>query len=196
MSVLMEMETPVFAAEGVPENTDPSGWKISIGGMAEKEMEIPLDDIKALPVSQVDCRLTSVSGWSVRAKWDGVLWRDFIKAYPPSSEATHVTFTSHGGYTTTVPLDDLDHPRVLWAWGVDGEPLEDMYGGPLRMIIPNLWGYKSCKWIVKVTYADCLEPGYWECRGYSNEGHIKPARVLDVNSKERVNISGGEVTEF
>jgi len=196
MSVLSELNAPVFAAEGAPADPDPAGWKVKIGGLVEKELILSPDDFKSLDNSTVDCRLTSVSGWSVRADWDGALWRDFIEAHPPLPAATHATFISHGGYRTTVPIATLDHPRALWAWGAGGEALEVDYGGPLRMVVPNLWGYKSCKWVVEVVFTDRMERGYWESRGYSLDGEIEAGVTLDVNTGARRPIKGGEVTEF
>jgi len=64
------------------------------------------------------------------------------------------------------------------------------------MIIPNLWGYKSCKWLGKVEMIDRVEGGYWEDRGYSRPGLIEPGVTFDINIKTRRPISGGEITEF
>jgi DMSO/TMAO reductase YedYZ molybdopterin-dependent catalytic subunit len=196
MSVLSEMDTPVFAAEGMPEAAIPDQWKMHVDGMAGTAVDVNLSELKTLPNSTVNCRLTSVSGWSVRADWNGAPWREFIKAYPPKPGASHATFRSVGGYTTTVPLSALDHPRVLLCWGVGGEPLEVEYGGPLRMVIPNLWGYKSCKWLMRVTYTDRMIAGYWESRGYTDHGRIEPGYTMDVNTRTRRPIKGGEVIDF
>jgi len=119
-----------------------------------------------------------------------------VKALPPMPQATHALFTSVGGYTTCVPLARLDHPRVLWAWAVGGEPLEADYGGPLRMVIPPLWGYKSCKWVSRLTYTDSMVPGYWETRGYTVDGEIEAGHTMDVNTKQRRKIQAGEVVDF
>lgn len=197
MSKLKELNIPIFKAEGLPRGAAAESWTVRVGGMLARPAELNFDDFRALPNSIVDCRLTSVSGWSVRAVWEGVLWRDFLKSHPPSPQATHATFVSVGGYDTTVPLDTLDHPRVLFCWGVAGEALEVEYGGPLRMVIPNLWGYKSCKWLTEVRYGDKMPPGFWEKRGYSLEGEIEPGHTTDYNNgRTRRPISGGEVTEF
>ncbi|HUT52440.1 MAG TPA: molybdopterin-dependent oxidoreductase [bacterium] len=196
MSILSGLDTPVFAAEGVPENTDAGAWRVRVDGLAQQEAELGLADIKALPNVILDARLTSVSGWSVRAQWEGTPWTEFMKRHPGRPEATHVTFVSAGGYATTAPLTELSSPRVLLCWGVGGEPLEPDYGGPLRMLIPNLWGYKSCKWVVRITYANSLVPGYWETRGYTNHGRIEPGTTMDVNTRTRRAIKGGEVTQF
>jgi DMSO/TMAO reductase YedYZ molybdopterin-dependent catalytic subunit len=64
------------------------------------------------------------------------------------------------------------------------------------MVIPNLWGYKSCKWLGKIDFIDQMEGGYWEDRGYTRSGMIEPGFTLDINTQTRKPISGGEVLDF
>ena len=138
-----------------------------------------------------------MSAWSVRADWKGVLWRDFIKTVTLLSEAGHATFSSHGSiYKTTVSLKELDHPRVLLVYSVNEEPLEWEYGGPLRMLIPHLYGYKSAKWLKKIEFTNAMHGGFWEDRGYSRSGIIEPGTTLDINTGLKRNIEGGEILDF
>ncbi len=196
MSVLTRLRLPRFTAGGMPDIGE-AEWRLSVDGLVAAPREYTMDDIRALPQSEVNARLTSVSGFSVRAQWQGVLWRDFLAGIEPQPKASHATFTSQGGrYTTTVSLADLDHPRVMLVLGVDGEPLERDYGGPLRMFIPHLWGYKSAKWLARITFGDRMLGGYWEDRGYPREAPIEPGMTLDINTGQRRPIKGGEVTEF
>jgi len=196
MSVLKEMGTPVFMAEGVP-RIDMANYTLKISGLVESEHEFGWDEIMQLPKSCLNARLTSVSGWSVRADWDGIRWKEFLKIVLPKPEATHATFIGYGGvYTTTVPLTDLAAPRVMLVYGVACEPIEAEYGGPLRMLIPNLYGYKSCKWLTWINFTDHMQGGYWEDRGYSLSGIIEPGITFDLNSKTYREIKGGEVLGF
>jgi len=196
MSLLKELKVPIFKAGGHPE-IDLRTYFLSIGGLVEEERHFSWVEILAMPKSIVNCRLTSVSGWSVRADWEGIVWSDFIKKLPVLSESDHARFTSiGGGYATVVSLKDLGEPRVLLAIGVNGEPIEPEYGGPLRMVIPNLWGYKCCKWLGRIDFTDQMEGGYWEDRGYTRSGIIEPGFTFDVNTKTRRPIKGGEVIEF
>jgi DMSO/TMAO reductase YedYZ molybdopterin-dependent catalytic subunit len=196
MSVLKDLGVPVFKAGGIPV-IDPRTYVLSVGGLLEKEYHFSWQEILGLPKSQVDCRLTSVSGWSVRAHWAGIKWNDFLKKISLLPEANHVRFTTVGeGYTTVVQLKDLENPRVLLAYEVNGEPIEVEYGGPLRMVIPNLWGYKSCKWLERIDFINDMGGGYWEDRGYTRSGIIEPGLTLDMNTKTRRHIQGGEVTDF
>ncbi|MBU1275002.1 MAG: molybdopterin-dependent oxidoreductase [Proteobacteria bacterium] len=196
MSLMSKLRMPAFSAGGRPILAE-SQWRLRVDGMAARPREYALDEIRAMPQSEVDARLTSVSGFSLRARWQGVLWRDFLAGLEPQAGASHATFTSQGGgYTTTVSLADLDHPRVMLVLGVEDEPLDPDYGGPLRMLVPQLWGYKSAKWLAGLTFGDKMLGGFWEDRGYTREGLIEPGVTLDLNSGERRAIRGGEVTEF
>ncbi|HXX35869.1 MAG TPA: molybdopterin-dependent oxidoreductase [Thermodesulfobacteriota bacterium] len=196
MSILKDLGVPAFKAGGMPA-IDLKNYSLSVGGLVKEEKHFSWQEISAMPRSCVNCRLTSVSGWSVRADWEGVQWNDLLRLIHIKSKASYVRFTSAGGgYTTSVSLKDLENPRVLLAYGVNGSPIEPEYGGPLRMVIPNLWGYKSCKWLSVIEFVREEEGGYWEDRGYTWSGMIEPGFTLDINTKTRRPIKGGEITEF
>jgi len=195
MTILKETNTPVFDAEGIPE-IDQVSYSVEFSGGGLDAQIVTLDEIKKLPKVTIDMRMTSVSGFSVRADWQGVLWKDLMAHLGNPSEYQFVVFESIGGYTTNVYVEDLLPDRWLFCYSVGNELLEIEYGGPLRIVIPNLWGYKSCKWLSKVRFLKENEPGYWETRGYTDRGLIEAGETLDVNSDCRRPISGGEVTEF
>jgi len=195
MSMLSRLETPVFKAEGIPKINE-DRFRLNLRGLVEAEAGFTLDEIMAMPFTRLNARLTSVSGWSVRADWDGVLWRDLAAQMRLMPSARHVTFTSAGGYSTSIPLIQLND-RVMLVYAVGGEPLEREYGGPLRLLVPHLWGYKSCKWLTDIQFTgnDC--GGFWEGRGYSRSGFIEPGMTLDINTRTKRPIKGGgEVTDF
>jgi DMSO/TMAO reductase YedYZ molybdopterin-dependent catalytic subunit len=196
MSLLKDLGVPAFKAGGMP-TINIQTYILSVGGLIRKERHCSWQEILAMPKGKVNCRLTSVSGWSVRADWEGIKWSDFLREITVDEKASHVRFTTvGGGYTTVVSFKDLENPRILLAYGVNGEPIEPDYGGPLRMVIPNLWGYKSCKWLGKIDLIDQMEGGYWEDRGYTRSGIIEPGFTLDINTQTRRPIQGGEVLDF
>jgi DMSO/TMAO reductase YedYZ molybdopterin-dependent catalytic subunit len=196
VSILKDLGVPIFKAGGMP-TIDLTTYLLSVGGLVKEERLFSWQDILAMPKSQVNCRLTSVSGWSVRGVWEGIQWKDFLRQISVDSKTNHVRFSTIGGnYTTAVSCKDLEHPGVLLAYGVNGDPIEPEYGGPLRMVIPNLWGYKSCKWLGKIEFIDQMEGGYWEDRGYTRSGMIEPGFTFDINTKTQRPIKGGEVTDF
>lgn len=196
MSILSRIGVPVFKAGGQP-SIQPATYRLEVTGLVAQPLSVTWPEILALPYSVVSARLASVSGWSVRADWGGVLWQDFLATIAPAREATHAAFTSvGGGYATTVSLQDLAAPRVILAYKVNDEPLEPEYGGPLRMVIPHLWGYKSCKWLGGIELTDHMRGGFWEDRGYSREARIAPGETLDMNSGTRRALGGGEILDF
>ena len=196
MSILKELAVPVFRAGGMPA-VDLGNYLLWVSGRVEDQHRFSWQELMSMPKSRVNCRLTSVSGWSVRAEWEGIRWGDFLGQVGVDAEARYVRFVSvGGGYSTAVALADLDTPRVLLAYGVNGDPLEVEYGWPLRMVIPNLWGYKSCKWLGRVHFLDKEEGGYWEDRGYARSGLIEAGVTFDINTKTRRSIPGGEVVQF
>jgi len=197
MSQLKEMGTPIFWAEGHPGPLQADGWEVAVGGLVEKATTLSYRGILELPKAVVDARLTSVSGFSVGGKWGGLPLNELLAIVEPKPDVSHVQFVSHRKiYTTCIPLEIATRERTLLAYEFEGESLEPDYGGPVRIFCPYLWGYKSAKSVVAVNFLDRSVPGYWETRGYPDQAHIKPRRVLDVNSGEWRRIPGGEVTEF
>jgi DMSO/TMAO reductase YedYZ molybdopterin-dependent catalytic subunit len=196
MSVLSQLSVPAFFAGGYS-RVETTTFRLAVTGLVCHEREFGWDEIISMPASKVSARLTSVSGWSVRAEWDGVRWGDFLSNIRLKPNADYATFVSHGGdYSTTVSMRDLSAPRVMLVYGVAGEPLESKYGGPLRSLVPNLYGYKSCKWLAQIDFTDQMKGGYWEDRGYTTSGMIEPGLSRDINTGQQREIRGGEVIEF
>ena len=196
MSVLSRINAPVFTAGG-RHDIDEEAFRLEVTGLAAEDLSLSLAEIKALPKACESSRLLSVSGWSVRAVWEGLRWTDFLKVAQASPQASHATFVSTGGgYTTTIALADLNTPRVMLVYGVEDEDLEPDYGGPLRLIVPHLYGYKSAKWLARIDFTGMMRGGYWEDKGYTRSGVIEPGHTLDLNTKNRRPIEGGEVLDF
>jgi DMSO/TMAO reductase YedYZ molybdopterin-dependent catalytic subunit len=190
------MKPPVFYAEGIPDY-DEKSWHLEVGGLVKIPKRFSLSELKAMRVSVINARLTSVSGWSYRADWEGVVFSDFLVHIDREAGASHVTFVSLGGYDSTVSLEDALHPHFMLCFGMNGDPLAREYGAPLRVICTHLWGYKSVKGLSRIIFGDAMKPGYWESRGYPLDGEIAPGYTLDINSGQRRHIRGGdEVTEF
>lgn len=194
MPDLFALKVPVFWAEGQPK-IPLDGFVLSVGGMVARPLALGLDELRGLAADEVDCRLTSVTRWSVRAVWRGVLATRLVGMVRPAPEAGFVKLTSFGGaYTTTVRLSDLAHPRAVFAVGANGVDLPVEYGGPVRAVFPHLWGYKSAKSIVSVEFRETYEGGYWETRGYEDDAGIVATKLFDLNSRTTRAHQGGEVS--
>ncbi len=94
--------------------------------------------------------------------------KNIAKLVKPKSSAMFATIEADGGYTTSLSLADLIGPDVLFAHNFDDKPLEPAQGGPLRLVVPKKYAYKSAKWVRRVVFTEEQAPGFWEQRGYSN----------------------------
>lgn len=146
-------------------------WSLEISGAAPKRVFNWAEFLK-LPQTKLTTDFHCVTSWSIYdSKVEGVLWRDFMAAVKPDAAATHVMFHSYDGYSTNVPLKDLNEDpqaMLIHAWG--GEPLERIHGGPVRGWVPSLYAWKSAKWVKGVEFMLKDRRGFWEVRGYHNHG--------------------------
>ena len=124
-----------------------------------------------LPKTALTTDIHCVTAWSrYDNKWEGVSARDLLAIVKPKAAAQHVIFHSYDTYTTNVPLADFSADDVLLAWSWNGQPISREHGGPLRVVIPKLYFWKSAKWIKRIEFSVFDKPGFWELRGYHNYG--------------------------
>jgi sulfoxide reductase catalytic subunit YedY len=157
------------------EAVDPTRWTLSVEGLVKKPEELTLQDVHSLSlVSQVS-RLKCVECWSAAAKWEGFHLTSLMQQVEPQAEARWLHFYCADDYYESLPLEELLMERVLFAYGMNDEPLPDVYGAPLRLIVPPKYGYKGPKAITRLVFAEEELRGYWPTVGnYSTEGDIKP----------------------
>jgi DMSO/TMAO reductase YedYZ molybdopterin-dependent catalytic subunit len=161
---------PMGGTEGDP---SPSGWHLKVYG--EVEQPFTLDFAELLKMPQVDqvCDVHCVTKWTcLDSKWTGVKLADLAARAKPKPAARHVIFEAAAGYTANVPLREALAPNVLIAHKYEGSPLARAHGAPARVLVPDLYFWKSAKWITGVRFAATDRPGYWETRGYHN--HADP----------------------
>ena len=108
-----------------------------------------------------------VTRWSVlNVKWEGISFVEIYKLAKPKLEAKHVMFKSYDDYYTNVPLSYLLRENVILAFKLNDKPLPPEHGGPLRVLIPDLYVWKSAKWLKEIEFMTKNRMGYWETRGY------------------------------
>jgi DMSO/TMAO reductase YedYZ molybdopterin-dependent catalytic subunit len=162
---------PVLHASPVPK-FNPALWNFRTWGEVENETEWTWDEFRALPSTTVQSDFHCVTGWSkFDNAWEGISFREIADRAKPTPKATHVMVHAEYGYTANLPLEALFDDDVLFAWSHDGDPLEAEHGGPLRLVVPKLYAWKSAKWVRGVRFMDHDERGYWEVRGYHNDAH-------------------------
>jgi len=161
---------PVLHYGGVP-RVDLGRWRFRIHGLVDAPREFTWEEFQALPRRTITVDIHCVTGWSkLGTNWEGVATRDVIKTVGLRPEATHVMVESLDGYTTNLSLDDFLAPTSLLAWAFDGGPLAPEHGGPLRLVVPHRYFWKSAKWVSGLRFMDHDEPGFWEERGYHMRG--------------------------
>jgi DMSO/TMAO reductase YedYZ molybdopterin-dependent catalytic subunit len=148
-------------------------YVLLIDGEVEKPLKLGWNDFLKLPVVESVSDFHCVEGWSVLdCRWEGVQFKDIISLAKPKPTANSVTFECADGYTTSLTLEELSGNDVLLAYRLNGEPLEEGYGFPSRLVVPSKYGYKGALWVVHIKFTLEKELGYWEKRGYSDTADV------------------------
>ena len=162
----------IYAALGVPE-IKLDTWRLSTKGLVEKELSLSFDDLRKLPQIQLKRDFHCVTSWSISdVVWEGVPFRALVKLTGVKSDAQWVMFHCADSYTAPVPLEDAMVEDSLIAFKMNGKPIPIQQGFPARPFIPQLYGWKSAKWLTAVEFLREYEDGYWENFGYHERGNI------------------------
>ncbi len=146
-------------------------WRLSVDGLVRAPQVLDWQAFRKLPqierISDIHC----VTSWSrYDNRWSGVAAKTVIELAGPLPEARFAVVHSEDGYTTNLPLAALLDDDVLLAHGWDGAPLEREHGAPVRLVVPKRYFWKSAKWVRRIELLSHDRPGFWEVRGYHNEG--------------------------
>jgi DMSO/TMAO reductase YedYZ molybdopterin-dependent catalytic subunit len=161
---------PVLHYGGIP-RVDLDSWELRVFGLVGEELRFDWEQVQALPQVKLRTDIHCVTTWSrYDNDWEGISFQHIMELARPTPEAKHVVFHCYGGYTTNVPLADLDREDVLLVHSHDGTPLSVEHGAPLRGMIPQLYFWKSAKWIGGIEFVAEDRPGFWEMYGYHMHG--------------------------
>jgi len=148
---------------------DRENWTLRVEGEVEKPAILDWTTFLGLGVKESIGDFHCVEGWSVlECKWQGVLFRKLSEHVRLNKEARFVRVTCHDEYTTSLPLEVVLDDDVLLACKLNGRWLEPELGGPVRLIVPKKYAYKSAMWMKLIEFTKTDQLGYWESRGYSN----------------------------
>jgi DMSO/TMAO reductase YedYZ molybdopterin-dependent catalytic subunit len=154
---------------GVHPNLDPLSWSLRVFGEVDNPMTIDWAMFKDLPHADQLSDFHCVTTWSKQdVRWRGVKMVELLKLVRPKATANFVIQHSDDGYTTNTSIFEASHDDAMIADTLDGEPLPVKHGGPVRMIIPTLYAWKSAKFLRALEFSPRDKPGYWELRGYHN----------------------------
>lgn|GEM_PF-777687 len=153
---------------------DPTTWHLEIGGMVDAPASLSLADLEKLPQVTETRDFHCVTGWVVPGVvWQGVRISDLLQQVKPQAGAGWITFDSFDGvYTDSLSLSQATAAGVLLAHRADGAPLAVQQGAPLRLVVPQMYGYKSVKWVGRLRLVASRELGYWENRGYGPDAYL------------------------
>ena len=161
---------PVLHVGDVPA-FDPATWDLRLFGAVREPRTLSWDEVQALPTADATVDIHCVTKWSkLDTRWRGARFGDVKALVQVDPAADTVVAHAEHGYTTNIPLEVLRDDDVLLAWEFDGAPLAPDHGGPLRLLVPRLYFWKSAKWLRGLEWRVGDEPGYWERNGYHNVG--------------------------
>jgi DMSO/TMAO reductase YedYZ molybdopterin-dependent catalytic subunit len=147
---------------------DRQAWRLRIDGLVRTPVELTYAQLLALPKAHQVSTFHCVTGWTVdNVHWGGVRFHDLLALAQPLPEAHAAHFVSAEiPYDDYLPLNAAELPDVMLAYEMDGGPLPQEHGAPVRVVIPEMYGYKNVKWVQQITLVPRQGAGYWEQRGY------------------------------
>jgi DMSO/TMAO reductase YedYZ molybdopterin-dependent catalytic subunit len=161
---------PVLHYGGVPK-IDKSKWNLKIFGLVDKERTLSFADFMSLPQSKVFSDIHCVTTWSrLDNLWEGVSTSEIKKLITIDPQAKFVMVHGAPSFTTNLPIEDFFEPDVLLAIKHDDTPISADHGGPVRLVVPRLYFWKSAKWVTGVEFIQKNKPGFWEASGYHIHG--------------------------
>jgi Oxidoreductase molybdopterin binding domain len=171
-------------SKGLEDDLDAANWRLNVSGLADEqdtELQLTLDQIKALPRVEMVTELRCIEGWSAVVHWAGARLADFINVYRPATRSGrpsdpqrepddlvgYVSLeTEDGSYSVGLDMESALHPQTLLCYEMNGKPLTEPHGAPLRLAIPVKYGIKNIKRIGTIRFTDRRPPDYWAERGY------------------------------
>jgi len=164
----LERGFPVLSAGPTP-HTALDRWDFTIEGEVEQSKRWTWNEMRALPHESITVDIHCVTKWTkLDSHWEGVSIDTLLEQV--EYDAEYVIAYCDGGYTTNLPLEDVTGGKAWLAYAYDGAPLAPEHGGPVRLLVPHLYFWKSAKWVRGLRLVDEDEPGFWESLGYNNYG--------------------------
>jgi DMSO/TMAO reductase YedYZ molybdopterin-dependent catalytic subunit len=160
---------PVLTYGSTPQ-INPDEWELKVWGSCEPKT-FRWSDLMAMSQRQFQSDFHCVTHWSkLDVQWTGIKITDFLKAFEVAPQTNYVMAHCYGGYTTNLALEDFVREENFLAHTLFGEPLPPEHGGPMRLVIPHLYAWKSAKWLNGLEFFVQEELGFWERNGYHRRG--------------------------
>lgn len=164
----------IYSVVGFLPRRTPAEYRLKVTGLVERPLELTLADIQALTPVRLVRDFQCVTGWRVPdVPWKGAALSDVLDAAGVKPEGRALSFKSFDrSYSESLTLDQARRPDVLVAYELEDKPVSDAHGGPVRLYVAPMYGYKSCKWLEEIEVTATVEEGYWEQRGYDTDAWI------------------------
>ena len=164
----------IYTVSGSLPRFDPSTWRLEVGGSVEQPTSIGYHELLALPKVEQVSTFHCVTGWVVRnVAWGGVRLHDVLDRVQPHADVHALRFVSaEHPYDDYLTLEQASLADVLLAYEMDGKPLSRAHGAPLRLVIPDMYGYKNVKWLRRIELIPRAGAGYWEQLGYDRDAWV------------------------
>jgi DMSO/TMAO reductase YedYZ molybdopterin-dependent catalytic subunit len=164
----------IYTVSGSLPRFDPAAWRLHVGGLVEQELDLDYAQLRALPsvtqVSDFHC----VTGWTVaNVRWTGVRLAEIFGRARPTAKAHGLEFVSaEVPYVDYLTMTQARLHDVMLAYGMNGKPLAREHGAPVRLVIPEMYGYKNVKWLNRIDLVPQAQSGYWENLGYDRDAWV------------------------
>jgi len=164
----------IYTVSGSLPRWDPATWRLELGGAVEQPVSLDYPQLLALPKATQVSTFHCVTGWTVKnVAWGGVRIRDVLAHVQPHANAHALRFVSaEHPYDDYVTLEQASLADVMLAYEMDGKPLSRAHGAPLRLVIPDMYGYKNVKWLKRIELVPKSRLGYWEQLGYDQDAWV------------------------
>ena len=167
---IVTQKWPVLHYGTVP-MVDRATWSFTVSGAVERPYTLTWDELVALPRQETLCDIHCVTRWSrYDNRFEGIPVLALLQRAGPRPEAAFVLVHAEHGFTTNLALEDLARPANLLALSHNGQPLDPEHGGPVRLLVPHLYFWKSAKWVRGFEFLEEDYPGFWEQNGYHMRG--------------------------
>jgi DMSO/TMAO reductase YedYZ molybdopterin-dependent catalytic subunit len=174
----------IYSVTGDLPSRSKAAYRLKVGGLVDTPLDLSYDELRAMTPTHLTRDFQCVTGWRVHdVQWTGVKLADLLDRAGVKPRGTALTFTSFDGtYTESLTMAQARRDDVIVAYGFEGKDLSRIHGGPVRLYVAPMYGYKSLKWLDGIQVVDQVVPGYWENLGYdvdawvgrSNGGNEEP----------------------
>jgi DMSO/TMAO reductase YedYZ molybdopterin-dependent catalytic subunit len=164
----------IYTISGSMPVFDPKTWSLTVDGLVERKVEVTYEELRRLPAAHQVSTFHCVTGWTVHnVRWRGVRLQHVLDLAGPLRSARALRFvSSEQPYEDSLTIEQARLPDVMLALDLDGSPLSRPHGAPLRLVIPEMYGYKGVKWLERIEVVAEQPTGYWENLGYDQNAWV------------------------